>query len=81
MSQLPNSVPGNDDPTFLFTAAFVSATDEANVPVNRSFKAMEAGCLSIVTDLGNLDIDLQPGDKVEFLIPDKIKVNGEVREI
>jgi hypothetical protein len=72
---------GNDDPTFSFNAAFKSANDDVGVPTCREFKTMEAGQLYIVTDLGNLEIDLKPGDKVEFLIPDKVKVNGTVRII
>jgi hypothetical protein len=81
MSQLPNSVPGNDEPTFLYVAGFVSATDDVPVPTARIFNAAEPGLLTITTGNGDFRLNIQPGDRIEFLVPDRVSVNGEVREI
>jgi hypothetical protein len=81
MSQLPNSVPGNDEPTFLYVVGFVSGTDDVKVPINRPFNATESGALSITTINGNFILNVNKDDEFEFLVPDKVKVNGEIREI
>ncbi len=81
MSFAPNTVAGNNDETFLYVVGFVSTTDDVPVPTSRPFNATELGILTITTGNGDFILNVKPGDRIEFLVPDRVSVNGEIREI
>jgi hypothetical protein len=81
MSFAPNSVPGNSDETFLYVVGFVSATDNVQVPTSRVFTASEHGTLTVTTGNGDSIFEVNPGDTVKFLVPDRVEVNGDVHNV